>query len=192
MSTADFHALFSRLSSTATPATSPLPPSSQHLDPTATVGDLNTTITGSPSPSQEPPSTTLSGSNMASPFQGAASSSNDRAQNLLSLLRFSQASPEGGGQQSGQLGRTSSADITSDNTPHEHKITETELVKGSATPSAREERGSGPVSSIIQPPNARDSQASSGAEENPQEALLRLLNRSQLTVSQTNQSGIGE
>ena len=192
MSTPDLQALFSRLSSTATPTTSPIPPSSQHLDPTATVGDLNTTITGSPSPLQAPPSATLSGSNMASPFQGAASSSNDRAQNLLSLLRFSQAPPEGGGQQPGQLGRTSSADITSDNTPHEHKTTETELVKGSATPSARDERGSRPASSIIQAPDARDSQASSGTEENPQEALLRLLNHSQLAVSQSSQSGISE
>jgi hypothetical protein len=192
MSTPDFHALFSRLSSTATPATSPPPPSSQHLDPTATAGDLNTTITGSPSPLPEPPPATLSGSNMASPFQGAASSSNDRAQTLLSLLRFSQAPPEGGGQQPGQLGRTSSADITSDDTTHEHKTMETELVKGSATPSAREERGIGPASSIVQAPNARDSQASSGTEENPQEALLRLLNRSQLAVSQSSQSGLGE
>jgi hypothetical protein len=193
MSTADFHALFSRLSSTATPATSPTPPSSQHPDPTATAGDLNPTITGSPSPSQAPPSATLSGSNMASPFQGAASSSNDRAQTLLSLLRFSRSPPEGGGQQPGQLERTSSAGTTtSDNTLHEHKTTETELVKGSATPSAREERGSDPTSSIIQEPNARDSQASSGTEENPQEALLRFLNRPQMTVIQSSQSEISE
>src|SRR5437763_612147 len=54
MSTPDFHALFSRLSSNSTPVTSPFPPSPQHLDPTATVSDLNTTITGSPSPLQAP------------------------------------------------------------------------------------------------------------------------------------------
>jgi len=193
MSTPDFHALFSRLSSNSTPVTSPFPPSPQHLDPAATVGDLNTTTTGSPSPLQAPPSAALSGSNMASPFQAtAASSGNDRAQSLLSLLRFSQAPPEGGGQQSDELGRPPSADITSENTPHEHKTTETELVKGSTTPSAREERGNHPASSIIQALDARDSQASSGTEENSQEALLRLLNRSQLTVSQSNQSGTSE
>jgi WD40 repeat protein len=129
---------------------------------------------------------------MASPFQGAASSGNDRGQSLLSLLRFSQAPPGGGGQQPGELGRPPSVDITSGNTLHEHKITETELVKGSTTPSAREERSSRPASSIIQAPDTRDSQASSGAEETSQEALLRLVNRSQLTVSQSSQSGISE
>jgi hypothetical protein len=192
MSTPDFHALFSRLSSTDPPVTSPLPPSSEHLGPIAAAGDLNASITGSPSPVPAPPSATRSGSNMASPSQGAAPSGNDRAQTLLSLLRFSQASPEDGGQQPGQPGRTSSTDMTSNNTPHEHKTTETELVKGSATPSAREERGSGLASSIIPAPDARDSQTSSGAEENPQEALRRLLNRSQLTVGQSGQSGISE
>ena len=129
---------------------------------------------------------------MASPFQGAASSGNDRAQSLLSLLRFSQPTTEGGGQQPGWLGRTLSADITSQTTPHEHETSEAELVKGSAISPPHEESGSRTASSVAHTLEARTTQASSGLEENPQEALLRLLNRSHLNVSQSNQAEISE
>ena len=129
---------------------------------------------------------------MASPFQGATSSGNDRAQSLLSLLRFSQPPTEGGGQQSGQLGRPLPADINSQTTPQEHETPETELVKGSATTSVREERGSRTESSMAQTLEDRTTGSSSVTEENPQEALLRLLNRSHLNDSQPNQTEVSE
>jgi hypothetical protein len=188
MSTPDLQALFNKLLPTATSANAPLSSSPHHPDPTAATGDLSATTTAALSPLHANQSDTLPRSNMASPFQGATSSGNDRAQSLLSLLRFSQPPTEGGGQQPEQLGRTLSADGTSQNTPHKHETSEAELVKGSAPSLAREERGSRTLPSVTQAPEARTTQAPSVTEENPQEALLRLLNRTHLTVSQSNQT----
>ena len=188
MSTPDFQALFTRLSSTPTSVNSPFPPSTQHPDPLTSTGDQSATTLTPLSPSQTGQPGTSPGSNMTSTFQGATSSGNDRAQSLLSLLRFSQPQAEGGRQQPGQLGRTSSADITSQTTQHEHETSEAELVKGSATPLAREEHGGHKASPIAHTSEARTAKAPSSSEENPQEALLRLLSRSHLNVIQSNQT----
>jgi hypothetical protein len=192
MSTADFQALLTKLSSTSTSANSPFPSSPQLLNQTAPIGDLSATSAIPLSPPQSNQSSTLPRSNMASPFQGATSSGNDRAQSLLSLLRFSQPPSEGAAQQPGQLGRTLSANITSQTTPYEHENSEAELVKGSATPLAREERGSRALPSATQVQEAHTTQPPAVSEENPQDALFRLLNRSHLNASQLNQTEVSE
>jgi hypothetical protein len=192
MSTANIQALLTKLSSTSTSANSPFPYSLQHPDPTTAIGDLSVTTTAPLSPLGGNQQATLPGSNTASPFQGQTSSGSDQAQNLLNLLRFSQPSAEGGAQQLGQLGQTGSADITSQATPYEHENSEAELVKGSVMPSAREERGSRILPSVTQAQEAPTTQAPSVTEENPQEALLRLLNRSRPNISQSNQTEINE
>jgi hypothetical protein len=192
MSTADIQALLTKLSSPSTSANSPFPSSPQHPDATAAIGDLSATTTAPLSPPGANQPGTLPRSNMASPFQGATSSGSDRAQRLLSLLRFSQPPTEGGAQQAGQLGRTGSADTTSQATTYEHENSEAELVKGSVMPLAREERGSRTLPSVTQAQEAPTTQAPNITEENPQEALLRLLSRSHPNTSQPNKTEVSE
>jgi hypothetical protein len=192
MSTADFQALLTKLSSTSASANSPLHSPPQHPDASAKTDALSPTTTVPVSPTQANQPGALPRSNMGSPFQGATSSSNDRAQSLLSLLRFSQPPTEGVGQQPVQLGRTLSADVTSQTTPYERANLEAEPVKGSATPLAREERGSRSLPSVTQVQEARTKQPPSISDENPQDALLRLLNRSHSNTGQATQTEASE
>ena len=155
MSTADFQALLTKLSSTSASANSPLYSPQQHPNRSASTGALSPITTVPLSPTQANQPGALQRSTMASPFQGATSSGNDRAQSLLSLLRFSQPPTEDVGQQPGQLGRTLSAGNTPQTTPYEHDNSEAELAKASATPLAREERGSRSLASVTQVQEAR-------------------------------------
>ena len=104
-------------------------------------------------------------------------------------MRFSQPASGGGGQPPGQLGRTLTADVNSQTSPHEHDTSESELVKGSLTSLAREEAGGRTLASVSQASEVHTARAS---EEKPQDALLRLLNRSHLNVSQSNETEVTE
>ncbi len=180
--TPDLQALFSRLSSASTSASSPQPQSLQYPNPAQVVGEPGVAAAAAPlSPSAVSRPNTLPRSNMTSPSQGASSGSNDRAQSLLSLLRFSQPTAERQTQQSEQ--------VNSQNTPL--GALAAEPVTGSAPPAAipvRDENIAPTGSPLPQTTEFSAPKPAGSAQENPQNVLLRLLSRSQLNNSHASQN----
>ena len=130
-------------------------------------------------------------SSTASPSQGAAAGSIDRAQSLLSLLKFGQPTAQNPIQQPEHPALSMSHENKSQEATKEPSISTPNLLARlmTSSPISKENANGQPIPGL-RAPEPSEGRTASNSQELPQDALLRLLNRPKSSNSETRSTQI--